>query len=438
MNISVFGLGYVGCVTIACLAKSGHNVIGVDINRGKVEMLRAGKSPIIEKGLEELIGEGRGNGRIQVTTDYLEAILATEVSLVCVGTPSNGNGSLDLRGVQTVSQQIGESLKKKNAYHCMVIRSTVLPGTVRDILVPTVAASSGKRVHKDFDVCFHPEFLREGSSIADFYSPPFTVIGQETERGGDMVAQIYQGIEIPITKTSYEVAEMLKYACNSFHALKITFANEIGALCKTLDIDSHAVMDLFTLDEKLNISRAYLRPGFAFGGSCLPKDLRALLKKAREVDLEVPVLSAILDSNRLNVQRAVEWILRTKQKKIGILGLSFKEGTDDLRESPMVTLVEALLGKGLHVKIYDSDASLAKIFGANREFILREIPHISSLMCPNVDEAIRGSEVIVVGKSEGQFMPALEPYLGKKTIFDLVRITTTTPATLENYEGICW
>lgn len=438
MNISVFGLGYVGCVTTACLAKSGHNVIGVDINRDKVEMLEAGKSPIIEEGLEELIGEGRRGGRIQVSTDYLEAILATEMSLVCVGTPSNGNGSLDLQGVQAVSQQIGESLKKKNAYHCMVIRSTVLPGTVRDVLIPVVAASSGKRVHEDFDVCFHPEFLREGSSIADFYSPPFTVIGQETVRGGEMVAQIYRGIEIPITKTTYEIAEMLKYTCNSFHALKITFANEIGTLCKSLDIDSHAVMDLFILDEKLNISQAYLKPGFAFGGSCLPKDLRALLKKAREVDIEVPVLSAILDSNRLHIQRAVEWILRTKQKKIGILGLSFKEGTDDLRESPMVTLVETLVGKGFHVKIYDSDASLAKIFGANREFILREIPHISSLMCTSIDEAIRDSEVIVVGKSEGQFMKALAPYLGKKIIFDLVRITAASPAIPENYEGICW
>jgi len=438
MKISLFGLGYVGCVTAACLAKAGHEVWGVDVNPDKVEMINAGKSPIIEKGLGEMILENKGRGGLQATSNPLEAVLNTEVSLVCVGTPSNGNGSLDLKTVKAVATQIGEALRGKSSYHCVVFRSTVLPGTVRNVLIPILSQVSQRKVHRDFDVCFNPEFLREGSAIFDFYHAPFTVIGCATSRGSDVVAGLYEGVVASVEKTSYEVAEMLKYTCNSFHALKVTFANEIGSLCKSLGIDSHEVMKLFSRDKKLNISTAYLKPGFAFGGSCLSKDLRALLYKAKELDVASPVLTSVLESNHLHIQRVIDRILGTKQKRVGILGLSFKAGTDDLRDSPTVVLVETLIGKGCQIKIYDSEVSLAKIFGANRAFIEQEIPHISTLLCPTVDEVLRESDVIVVSKPQKQFKEALEPYMGKKSIFDLVRIISNRSGVPDNYDGICW
>jgi GDP-mannose 6-dehydrogenase len=425
-------------VTSACLAKVGNRIWGVDIKSDKVEMINAGRSPVVEKGLEDIIREVRYQGSIRATSDPCEAVHHTELSLVCVGTPSNGNGSLDLSGVMAVSRQIGEALRQKHTYHCVVFRSTVLPGTVRNVLIPILGQASGKRVHRDFDVCFNPEFLREGSSVVDFYQPPLTVIGQETSRGGDAIAALYDGIDTPIERTTYEVAEMLKYACNSFHALKVTFANEIGALCKGLGIDSHRVMELFVRDKKLNISPAYLRPGLSFGGSCLPKDLTALLHKAKAMDLATPVLDSILQSNRLHMQRIIDWILRTKRKKIGVLGLSFKAGTDDLRESPVVTLIETLIGKGCQVRIYDSDVLLARIFGANKEFIEKEIPHISRLICSTSDEVIQESEVIVVCKPEEEFKGALGASLRGKITFDLVRMISDISTISGNYEGICW
>ena len=438
MKVSLFGLGYVGCVTAACLTKCGHEVWGVDVNPDKVGMINAGKSPIIEKGLEELVLEGNRKGRFRATTDASEAVLNTDVSLICVGTPSNGNGSLDLKAVKGVAEQIGKALRDKSSYHCVVFRSTMLPGTVRKTLIPILTESSQKTVHCDFDVCFNPEFLREGSAIHDFYHPPFTAVGCVTSRGGDTVARLYEGVEGSVETTSYEVAEMLKYACNSFHALKITFANEIGSLCKGLGIDSHGVMDLFARDLKLNISKAYLKPGFAFGGSCLPKDLRALLYKSKELDLDSPLLSAVLESNDLHIQRLIERILATKQKKIGILGLSFKAGTDDLRDSPTVMLVESLLGKGCRIKIYDSEVSLARIFGANKAYIEHEITHISTLMCSQIDEVLQESDVIVVAKYQDDILEGLKPYLGKKLVFDLVRIISSPCERPEKYDGICW
>ena len=438
MKISVFGLGYVGCVTAACLAKAGHEVWGVDINRDKVEMINAGRSPIVEEGLDKLIDGERGLGHLQATTDPIEAVLATELSLVCVGTPSKGNGSLNLGAVEAVSEQVGDALRKKNEYHCVIFRSTVLPGTTRNVLIPILSRASRQVAHSDFDVCYNPEFLREGTSLMDFFHPPFTVIGQQTPRGGDTLERVYQAIQAPMERTTFEVAEMLKYACNGFHALKVTFANEIGAFCKIFGIDSHRLMELFSRDQKLNISSAYLKPGFAFGGSCLPKDLRALLHKAKENDLSLPVLTSVLESNQLHVQRAINWILNTKQKRIGILGLSFKSGTDDLRESPIVNLVETLIGKGCDVRIYDSEVSLARIFGANKAFIEQEIPHISSLMCSQIEEVIEESQVIVVCKREKTFKDALGSCLGEKFIYDLVRIGFDDPSIPKRYEGICW
>jgi GDP-mannose 6-dehydrogenase len=368
----------------------------------------------------------------------VEAVLNTEVTLVCVGTPSNGNGSLDLKGVKAVARHIGEILREKDSYHCIIFRSTVLPGTVRNMLIPILSEASKKKVHSDFDVCFNPEFLREATAIDDFYNAPFTVVGHATPRGGETAAALYEGVTASVEKTTYEVAEMLKYACNGFHALKITFANEIGSLCKGMGIDSHAVMDLFVRDKKLNISPAYLKPGFAFGGSCLPKDLRALLYRTKELDLATPVLTSVLESNRLHIQKLIERILNTKQKRIGVLGLSFKAGTDDLRDSPTVILVETLIGKGCQVKIYDSEVLLAKIFGANKAFIEQEIPHISTLVCSTVDEVIKESDVLVVSKQQKEIKEALAPYLGKKMIFDLVRIVPKACAAVENYDGICW
>jgi GDP-mannose 6-dehydrogenase len=438
MKVSLFGLGYVGCVTAACLAKCGHEVWGVDVNADKVGMINAGKSPIIEKGLEEMILESNRNARFRATTDANEAVRNTDVSLVCVGTPSNGNGSLDLKAVKAVAEQIGKALREKSSYHCIVFRSTMLPGTVSNTLIPILTESSQRTVHKDFDVCFNPEFLREGSAIHDFHHPPFTAVGCVNPRAGEVVAQLYEGVEGSVEKTSFEVAEMLKYACNGFHALKITFANEIGSLCKGMGIDSHAVMDLFARDQKLNISKAYLKPGFAFGGSCLPKDLRALMYKSKELDIDSPLLSAVLHSNELHIKHLIDRILSTKQKKIGILGLSFKAGTDDLRDSPTVKLVESLLGKGCRIKIYDSEVSLARIFGANKAYIEHEIEHISTLMCSRIEEILEQSDVIVVAKHQDDIVAGVKPYLGKKLVFDLVRIISSSCGQPENYDGICW
>ncbi len=440
MKVSLFGLGYVGCVTAGCLAKAGHQVWGVDVNRNKVDIINSGRSPIIEEEIDQIIGDEVRGGRLSATTDHLSAILNTDISLICVGTPSNSNGSLNLEIVMAVCRQIGEALRQKETYHCLVLRSTVLPGTIRDHVVSLLTKSSGKRVDIDFDLCFNPEFLREGSSVHDFYHPPLTIIGQRTAKGGDRVAELYQHLDAPLERTSIEVAEAVKYACNSFHALKVAFANEMGVFCKGLGIDSHPVMELFARDTKLNISTTYLKPGFAFGGSCLPKDLRALLYRAKEMDVGLPVLNALLESNRLHVQRVVDMILDTRKKKICILGLSFKAGTDDLRESPMVTLVEALIGKGCWVKIYDSNVSLAKIFGANKEYIEKEIPHISSLMSSDIEKVIQEAEVIVIGNRSPEFKEVLKPYMedSRRIILDLVRIIPNISGTPENYHGICW
>jgi len=436
--ISVFGLGYVGCVTAALFAARGDRVLGVDINPDKVAMINAGKSPIVEKGLEELIGGGVAAGRLRATTDTIQAVRDTDISLICVATPSNPNGSLSLRSIDSVTRSIGAALENKSSPHCLVYRSTVLPGTTRSTVIPLLSAASKKTPHRDFDVCFNPEFLREGCSIADFNDPPFTLIGQETARGGDAAASLYQDLASPCERTTYEEAETVKYVCNCFHALKVAFANEIGTICKTAGIDGHRVMELVVKDRKLNVSEAYLKPGFAFGGSCLPKDLRALVYLARQRDVEAPLLASVLPSNQAHIQRVANRILANKHKAIGFLGLSFKEGTDDLRESPTVSLIEHLIGKGCKIRIFDSDVALARIFGANKAYIEHEIPHISSLMCATVEEVLEQSDAVVVSKKEHSFLPSLKPYLGRKAIYDLVRIQGHLTDRAEGYDGICW
>ncbi len=437
MRVSVFGLGYVGCVSAACLAKEGHDVVGVDVNPTKVEIINWGRSPIVEAGMSELIEEMVGAGRLRATTNTAEAVEASEVSLICVGTPSNPNGSLDLTYVKRVCENIGDALKEKARRHTVVIRSTMLPGTIEGVVVPTLEEHSGKKAGKDLGVCMNPEFLREGSSLKDFYAPPFTLIGADDPESAGIAGNLYSGIDAPLFVTALKTAEMVKYVCNCFHALKVGFANEIGNICKGLGIDSHDVMNVFCQDTKLNLSSYYLKPGFAFGGSCLPKDLRAINYKAKELDVEVPVLSSILPSNRLQVERALNLVLRTGKKRVGVLGLSFKAGTDDLRESPMVTLIEALIGKGLQLAIYDRDVSLARLFGANKEYIEREIPHISQLLRSSIDDVLVDCEVIVIGNKSAEFRQVEQKLSPSQALIDLVRLFDKTSSG-ESYQGICW
>lgn len=437
MKISVFGLGYVGCVSAACFAKEGHEVTGVDVSATKVEIINNGKSPIVEEGIGDLIGEMVAAKRLRATTDAAGAVKQSDVSLVCVGTPSNANGSLDLTYVRRVCEEIGRAIGEKRDRHTVVMRSTMLPGTIASVVVPTLETHSGKKAGEDFDVCINPEFLREGTSIKDFYAPPFTLIGADDEAAAANVRRLYDGVDAPLYVTAVNAAEMVKYACNCFHALKVSFANEIGNICKGLAIDSHAVMRVFCEDTKLNLSPYYLKPGFAFGGSCLPKDLRALTYKAKDLDVETPVLSSVLESNRRQIERALNMVLRTGRKRIGVLGFSFKAGTDDLRESPMVTLIETLIGKGMELAIYDRDVSLARLFGANKEYIEREIPHISQLMCETMSEVLARSDVVIIGNKAREFQEIRTRLRPDQTVIDLVRLFDDK-VTDEQYQGICW
>jgi GDP-mannose 6-dehydrogenase len=437
MRLSVFGLGYVGCVSAACFAREGHVVIGVDVNPTKVAIINDGKTPIVEDGMGELIGEMVQSGRLRATVDSANAVHNSEFSLVCVGTPSRANGSLELAHITRVCTDIGEALRGKSDNHVVVIRSTMLPGTIEGVVVPAIESASGKRSGRDFGVCINPEFLREGTSLKDFYAPPFTLIGADDESLAVQVSELYASIDAPILVIGTKAAEMVKYTCNSFHALKVSFANEIGNICKALDIDSHEVMDVFCRDTKLNLSPYYLKPGFAFGGSCLPKDLRAIAYKAKELDVEVPVLSSIMTSNRLQLERSVEMVLRTGRKRIGVLGFSFKEGTDDLRESPMVMLIETLIGKGMQLSIYDRDVSLARLFGANKEYIEREIPHISKLMRGSIADVLENSEVLIIGNKSPEFRGVEKRLHDHQILIDLVRLNGERTSD-EQYRGICW
>ncbi|MEN3335719.1 MAG: GDP-mannose 6-dehydrogenase [Blastocatellia bacterium] len=437
MKLSIFGLGYVGCVSAACFANAGHEVIGVDVNQVKVDIINGGRSPIVEPGIEELINEAVSAGRLRATTDAASAVADSDVSLVCIGTPSHSNGSLNLTYIKRACQQIGEALAAKTRFHIVVMRSTMLPGTIEQTVIPTLEVYSGKRAGRDFGVAINPEFLREGTSIHDFNNPPFTLIGADDEDTAGPLARLYANLDAPLLTVRVKEAEMVKYACNTFHALKVTFANEIGNICKAMNVDSHKVMEVFCKDTKLNLSPYYLKPGFAFGGSCLPKDLRAINYKAKELDVEVPMLNSILASNRRQVERVVETVLETGRKQIGVLGLSFKSGTDDLRESPMVALIETLIGKGMKLSIYDRDVELARLFGANKEYIEREIPHISSLMCADLNQVVEQAEVLIIGKKEDEFSALAERITNGRIVIDLVRLFDVQ-AGRPQYQGICW
>ena len=437
MRVSVFGLGYVGTVSAGCLAQDGHEVVGVDPVQTKVDLINRGESPIIEAEIREIIAAAVKSGRRGATQDSSHAIQHTDLSFVCVGTPSQPNGNLDLRYIRRICEQIGEALKSKSARHTVVIRSTILPGTMKKVVIPTLEEFSGKRSGADFGVCSNPEFLREGSAVKDFRSPPKTVIGELDEASGEILFELYSKIEAPLIRTDLETAEMIKYVDNSWHALKIGFANEIGNMCKSSGIDSHVVMNIFCQDRKLNISPAYLQPGFAFGGSCLPKDLRALSYLAKTHDLQLPILSSILASNDMQVVRGLELVTEKGQARVGILGFSFKAGTDDLRESPVIELIERLIGKGYDLRIYDKNVNIASLVGANRDFILNHIPHISRLMVPSIEAVLEHAQTVVIGTKDPEFEGVFERLHDDQRLVDFVRICSQR-SDGGDYSGICW
>src|SRR2546422_1684183 len=438
MRVSVFGLGYVGSVSAASFAADWHEGMGGDGNADRVATVNAGRGPIVEPGLDDLLRRAVSEGRLRATTNTADAIADSDVSLLCVGTPSRKNGSLDLTYLERVSEQIGAALKHKSNYHVVVVRSTVLPGTTHEKVIPILERESGKKYGDGFGVSVNPEFLREGSALTDSGKPPSTLVAHTHAADASGTIALYQAIDAPLVSTTIRIAEMMKYTSNAWHALKVCFANEIGNLCKRLGIDSHEVMDIFCRDEKLNLSSYYLKPGFAFGGSCLPKDVRALQYRAKELDVDLPVIQSILPSNRLQIQHALDQVLETGKKQIGLLGFSFKAGTDDLRESPVVILAEALLGKGLKLRIYDKNVSLARLVGANKQYIEDQIPHLSSLLCDTIDEVIAGSDVIVIGNHAPEFAAALVRCRGDQIVLDLVRLPIYGSLLAAEYRGICW
>lgn len=438
-RISVFGLGYVGSVTATCLAHKGHHVIGVDVNPTKVKTLDSGRSPIVEARIGELAAQGHRASLLHATTDACGAICESDISFACVGTPSQRNGKVDLTHIEHVCREIGQGLSRKNSYHSVVLRSTVLPGTTESLVIPMLERASRKHSGVDFAVCYNPEFMREGSAVTDFLEPPYTIMGARDPSHLVQLREIYHWVPGRVFETSINVAEMVKYASNAFHALKVSFANEVGTLSKHLGVDAQAVTEIFASDTRLNISAAYLSPGFAFGGSCLSKDLLALGYRGRELDLRLPLLEAILPSNLEHIERAVDAILRTKKKRVGLLGLSFKTGTDDLRESPQVRLTKRLLGEGCQIQIWDPDVALGRLAGSNRQFIEEVVPHIGSLLVPNLKEVIEAAEVVVVGTrlvEKQELFALLRP---EQMVIDLVNLEKSRRLDgLSNYQGICW
>lgn len=436
MRISIFGLGYVGAVCAGCLSARGHEVIGVDVSQTKIDLINQGKSPIVEPGLAELLEAGVNSGLLRGTTDVGAAVLASELSFIAVGTPSKRNGDLDLGYMESVCKQIGAALRDKQERHTVVVRSTVLPGTVKNVVIPLIEAASGKKAGVDFGVATNPEFLRESTAIKDYDFPAMTVIGELDEQSGDLLQELYSELDAPIIRKSIEVAEMIKYTCNVWHAAKVTFANEIGNIAKAVGVDGREVMDVVCQDHKLNLSKYYMKPGFAFGGSCLPKDVRALSYRAGSLDVETPLISSLMRSNAAQVKKAFDIVTHYDKRRIGLLGLSFKAGTDDLRESPLVELAEMLIGKGYELRIFDSNVEYARVFGANKEYIESKIPHVSSLLCKELDEVVSQSDVLIIGNGEQRFAEVMNSVGDDKQIVDLVGFMAH--ATQANKEGICW
>src|SRR5262252_514198 len=438
-SISVFRLGYVGTVTAACLAHKGNSVIGVDLSAAKVEAMEAGRSPIVEPRVAELVADGHRACRLHATGNSEEAVLNTEISFLCVGTPSLRNGKLDLGHIEPVCREIGVALKKKNSFHLVVLRSTVLPGTAETIVVPTLEKASGKKLGKDFGVCVNPEFMQEGTAVADFLEPSITIIGASETSHSRILRELYSWVPGKVFETSFRSAEMVKYVCNTWHAVKVSFANEVGTMAKSLGVDAEAVIEIFSADTKLNISPTYLKPGFAFGGSCLPKDVRALNYRAKELDLDLPLFESVLPSNNAHLDRAIEIVLNAGKKNVAMLGLSFKAATDDLRESSQVQLVKRLIGEGCHLKIWDDNVLFGQLIGSNRQYIEEVIPHIGSLLSSDLEQVLEKSEVVIVG-TRGIDPKKLESHLRPEhVVVDLVNLEKSRrPATGKAYEGICW
>jgi len=434
MRIAVFGLGYVGTVSAACLASMGHEVVGVDVNADKVDQVAAGRTPVLEEGVGELIADAVDDGRLRATTSVADAIAATDLAFVCVGTPSRPGGALSTDHLERVAAEIGAALPTDRRY-VVVIRSTMLPGTCESIVVPQLSQTSGLESGAGFGVCVHPEFLREGSAVQDFFNPPKTVIGTDDESVGEVVASLYEGIPGEIFRVPTKVAEMTKYVDNSFHAVKVAFANEVGAICKASGVDAHDVMAIFKADTKLNISTAYLTPGSPFGGSCLPKDVRALNHHARHRDLSVPLLGSVAASNDAHLDRAYELVVASGHRRVGLFGLAFKHGTDDLRESPMVALAERLLGRGYELLIHDPNVSSSQLLGANRAYVEEHIPHLSKLLRTSVDDVLAHAEVCVIGSKNADVIDAVKR-AEDRLVIDLVRLPDGVAP--RHYDGICW
>ncbi len=437
-HVSIFGLGYVGTVTAACLADRGFTIHGVDPNATKVDLINSGKSPLREARLDELLQRTVANGRLRATMDAQDAVRQSNISLICVGTPSKANGDLELQYVRRVAQQIGTALADKREHHTVILRSTVLPGTTWNVVKPILEESSSKSVGQDFDLCFNPEFLREGSAVTDFYDPPFSIIGTYDSTGADRVRPLYEWLDAELIVSDLRVAETLKYINNCFHAMKVVFGNEVGRLCRALKIDSHQVMEIFCRDTRQNISPLYFKPGYAFGGSCLPKDLRAMLYQAKSLDVPMELFRATLDSNRTQTEIGVRMVEQIGHKKVGLLGLSFKAGTDDLRESPLVILAETLLGRGYQLRIFDEDVCMAQLLGTNRQYIDQHLPHIGALLDSSLENVIAHSETIVIGNSSQTHRQAFEKMGARKAIVDLVRISRERVCSDGNYHGIGW
>ena len=438
MKISVFGLGYVGSVTAACFADKGHNVLGVEVNPDKLALFRAGKTPVFEPGLAELLSKVHGAGHFGATAEAAEAIRGSSISFICVGTPSKKGGQADLSHVEHVSREIGEALRGKQGTHTVVVRSTMLPGSIEGVVIPQIESTSGKREGQDFHVVANPEFMREGSAIRDFYEPPFVVIGERQSGAGDALAELYRCVDVSQVRITIRAAEAIKFTCNAFHALKITFANEIGQFCKVHGIDSHEVMDIVCRDTKLNISKTYLQPGLAYGGSCLPKDLRALTGRAREKDVELPMLEAIARSNVSQIQRTIDFITEIGHREVAILGLSFKVGTDDLRESPLVIMAETLLGKGFKLAIHDSDVELTRLTGANKRFLEEKLPHINSLLSASLEEVVAKSKTLVLCKNAPEYRELPRLISPHHHIADLAAALKGVKVPAAQYHGLYW
>lgn len=436
MNISILGLGYVGSVSAACLADAGHTVVGVDLNTLKVDAINAGTTPVLETHVPEMVEAAVANGRLRATVDIRDAILNTDITLICVGTPSHPNGDIDISIILSVANEIGTVLRDKEAFHTVTVRSTVFPGTAEKV-ADAIAEASGKTPDVDFAVTVNPEFLREGQGVEDFRNPPLILLGGTSPKALDALAGLYDGIDAPMFREDTRVAEMVKYANNSFHATKITFANEIGNIAKAMEVDSHRVMELLCADTKLNISPAYLKPGFAFGGSCLPKDVRALKFRSKSLDISAPLLDALIESNAAQIKRVIDQLITWGDHNIGFLGLAFKSGTDDLRESPIVEVIERMIGKGLTCRIYDPEVSTGKLIGANREYIEREIPHLDQLLVSSMDEVLDHAEIVVVATGSAEFRSVIERRRPGQRIIDLARIVEEPP-TEDWYYGICW